>query len=194
MSEIGYRAKPLTTDFIRDLALTLRDGLGYREKAHIDVVSLLEFNLPMAMKSFIYDIQSVSRMGANHGLASPDHEFIAIREDVYENAIKGHGRDRFTIVHEVGHVALHTSDNLILQRTFRPPSNFSNPEWQADTFAAEFLMDHRMIRPEDDEVAIAKRFGVPICAGRRRLRFLKQTGILEIKRGPGVKPRPRSGT
>lgn len=123
-------------------------------------------------------------MGQNHGLASPDDDYIAIREDVYDGVVKGEGRDLFTVAHEVGHLVLHQRHNLVLRRSFSRPTKLCDPEWQANMFAAELLMDSRLIANDDDEYAICNRFGVSITASRHRLRTLAEMRMADIKSEP----------
>ena len=47
-----------------------------------------------------------------------------------------------------------------------------NPEWQADTFAAELLMPASMITEDDTVFTVARRFGVSYSAARIRLNKL----------------------
>lgn len=49
-------------------------------------------------------------MGAKHGETIPSENRIRIREDVYERACNGYGRDRLTMAHELGHLLLHRDD------------------------------------------------------------------------------------
>ena len=113
-------------------------------------------------------------MGNNLGLTDIKKKTITIREDVYENAYNGNGRDLFTIAHEVGHVLLHSEQNIqqlarTNKETIKP---YENPEWQADTFAAELLMPASMITEDDTVFTVARRFGVSYSAARIRLNKL----------------------
>lgn len=81
-------------------------------------------------------------MGGLHGLTDPKTGDMYIREDVYNGACQGKGRDRFTIGHEFAHLLLH--DNLVLGLA-RVDKNikveiYRDPEWQANVFAGEFLI------------------------------------------------------
>lgn len=175
MSEIRSQAVPRSIDAIRGMAATVRDAVGYRDTAKIDACHLVEFALPHILPSFVYDIKTVAKMGENEGLALPDKDYIAIREDVYEGARRGRGRDMFTVAHELGHLILHQSENLVLRKGLGAPAIFCQPEWQADTFAAEFLMDHRMITAADTPHTIARRFGVSMSCAQKRIRILTRT-------------------
>jgi len=178
MSDMKAVAIARSTTAIRVMAQAVRDAVGYRDIAKVKAEHLLEVALPTVMPNFVYDIKTPKGMGGADGYAAPDRDYIAIREDVYFRARNGSGMDLFTVGHELGHLVLHQSEHLLFRRGSQPPALFCQPEWQADTFAAEFLMDLRKIRREDDEHAIQRRFGVSITAARRRLRFLERTGLL----------------
>ena len=69
---------------------------------------------------------------------------IYFKESVIEKACKKrYQRSSFTIAHELGHYFLHYLNEdvklcRVLNDTVVPA--YKDPEWQADTFAAEFLM------------------------------------------------------
>lgn len=67
----------------------------------------------------------------------PSKKVIKIRQSVYEGAINGNGKDRFTLAHELGHAFLHRE--ICLYRSEEQPKPYENPEWQADEFAANLL-------------------------------------------------------
>lgn len=191
MSDIRSQAVPRSIDTIRWMALSVRDALGYHDVAQIRTTQMLEFALPKILPTFVYDVKTMAKMGENEGLASPDRDYIAIREDVWEGARGGRGRDAFTLAHELGHLILHQSENLLQRQGRGDPAIFCQPEWQADTFAAELLMDIRKITPSDTPHSISRRFGVSIACAKRRLHNLQRTGA-HITNEPGRKFRPSS--
>ena len=83
-----------------------------------------------------------------HGLTNPATKTIKIREDVYDRACEGHGRDRFTLAHELGHYLLHDDVTVGLARSGDGASvvTYCDPEWQANAFAGELLMPHDLIQ------------------------------------------------
>lgn len=189
MSSISSQAIDRNIEQISAIAMGAKELLGYGQTAQIPVEHLVEVALCKALPDFVYDIVSMAKMGENEGLASPDNDFIALREDVYERAKRGIGRDRFTVAHELGHLILHQSHDLVHRRGTGELKKISQPEWQADQFAAEFLMDRRLITEYDTERSIARRFGVSFAAGQRRLVQLRQTGFIKTN-GPKLSPRP----
>lgn len=111
---------------------------------------------------------------------------IQIEEDagfkIFLPSHTGRERDRFTIAHELGHYFLH----FLYQRSITP----NNPrclkarragtgtvEWQANCFAAAFLMPERQFRSVHSEFAgdiflVAERFGVSRAAATIRAETL----------------------
>ena len=69
---------------------------------------------------------------------------IYFKESVIEKASrKRYQRSSFTIAHELGHYFLHyLNEDVKLSRVSKDfvVPKYKDPEWQADTFAAEFLM------------------------------------------------------
>ena len=70
-----------------------------------------------------------------------------IRENVYERALEGSGRDRLTMAHELWHLLFHEKSNISYSRMDASEvPTYRNPEWQADAFAGELLMPHDLIQ------------------------------------------------
>ena len=68
---------------------------------------------------------------------------MRIRSDVYEGAVKGNPRDRFTLCHELGHYLLHQPGCVSYARGKVPA--YQDPEWQANTFAAELMAPRDLV-------------------------------------------------
>lgn len=75
---------------------------------------------------------------------------LHITKAIWKLAQQGHGRSRFIVAHEIGHVLLHDHTaqaflgNPELQNKFALREN--SAEWQADTFAAYFLLPDDVVR------------------------------------------------
>ena len=100
-------------------------------------------------------------MGNNHGLTDPKNGKIYIREDVYEGACNGVGRDRLTMAHELGHYLMHRDVATGLARVGDGEEipTYCDPEWQANAFAGEFLMGSEVIKNMSVR-EVAERCGV----------------------------------
>ncbi|MDU4728008.1 MULTISPECIES: ImmA/IrrE family metallo-endopeptidase [Clostridium] len=169
----NYIADPLSIKDIRMLTLKIREvlHLDTLDKKMFPIEEFLEFGMPTLEKDFHICILTKEEMGNIHGLACPNEKCIKIREDVYDRAISGCGRDRFTIAHEIGHYLLHNNSSVKLARLGENKTieAYRNPEWQADTFAAELLMPITLIESKDPN-RISKEFGVSITAATIRVK------------------------
>lgn len=90
-------------------------------------------------------------------------------------------RDRFTIAHELGHYVLHylwrrrSNPGLVRMRALRKDSQ--RVEWEANWFAAAFLMPEQLFRQRHEEVNgniedLAERFCVSKSAIETRIKNL----------------------
>lgn len=178
MSEIPYQAAPLSRRDLRSYAGAVRQHLGLAEVVKLPIIEVLEHRLPRVMSEFVYDFASKAMMGNTHGIASPDRKHILIREDVYEGASDGNGRDRFTIAHEIGHLLLHQKDNLVLRRGDGRPPTFCDPEWQADVFAAEFLASWKHAVGCSTPLDMANRFGLSMSSAKVQFSQLRKERLI----------------
>ena len=144
----SFIAEPLSRKRIRAFTKYIRDLCGLQKILYFPVVEFLENMLPELVEDFNFEILEFSEMGDKEGETIPSCNSINIREDVYEKAVNGDGRARFTILHEIGHLLLHDNDRVALCRTSDRSSvrTFENPEWQADVFAGELLMCKDLIK------------------------------------------------
>lgn len=155
---------PLCLGDLREKARRARIAFGQSEDGYIDIVKILE---SLADYGVTIEIIDSGVLGNKHGETFPAQPKILIREDVYHRACDGHGRDRLTIAHEIGHLFLHGPDKISLARVEKEYGvpTWCDPEWQANAFAGEFLAPFRFIKglsiPE-----IQMRYGVSEQAAR----------------------------
>lgn len=177
MSGACFVVPAMSRAAIRSVAHTVHDMLGPRE--YFPIIQVVELLFPKLCEGFELHIRSVSEMGNNHGLTIPQHNQIHLREDVYEGAINGLGRDRMTVAHEVGHFILHR--NVPLARALgdaRTIKAYCSSEWQANAFGGELLIDSRLVRTSMPADEVARRFGVSLNAAETQLRALKGEGLI----------------
>lgn len=162
----GVKVRRRSQEQIGKIAREFRELLKLNSP-FIDVIGLLESTLLEAGVTF--DIRHQDEMGDDEGLCKPDSSVIFIREDVYDAACEDDPRARFTIAHEIGHLLLHGGEPQ-LARSWKHNHHYeSDSEWQANTFAAEFLMPADMMMETHMSVQDIKRyFGVSWEAARIR--------------------------
>lgn len=165
-----YKAKPISRKIIRAYVKRLRTYIGLENELLFPILKLVEIIFPTVFPNYTFEVLPKEEMGDKHGETNPDEGWIHIREDVYEGACNGNGRDRFTIAHEAGHFLMHKTTSITLCRM--DPSKrlkpYENPEWQADAFAGELLAPSYLIAEMSPE-EVSKNAMVSISAARVQL-------------------------
>ena len=160
----GLMMPPLSLAQIREKAKAVRKIFGLADAGYVDVVKLFE-----SLPDYGVDVEvaPLHQMGNKHGQTFPTQPKILIREDVYERACTGFGRDRLTVAHEIGHLLLHGADNISLARVAKDceVATWCDPEWQANAFAGELLAPFRFIKGLSI-AEIQRRYGVSESAAR----------------------------
>ena len=167
-----YKAEPLSNDIIIDLTQQLRKILGCEPNTPLDIVAILEHAMPQLFKDFDFSIREASEMRVDtHAYTDPQTNQIVIRDDIYERARHGEGRDRFTIAHEIGHYILHNTNMIALTRVYPNESvkPYEDIEWQADAFAGELLCPSCAIR-NMEILDISLTYGVSVKAATAQKR------------------------
>jgi Zn-dependent peptidase ImmA (M78 family)/transcriptional regulator with XRE-family HTH domain len=138
----GIIVPALSTDTIRDFAEKVRSAFVEDEQVDFPIMDVIEFRLGMVFDKFFLDVRDKESMGEDEGRVIGGTNGLALREDVYEGAWLGHGRDRFTACHELAHFLMHRT--VTMARTREDTDKiFCDSEWQADTFAGTLLMSPR---------------------------------------------------
>ena len=161
-------ADPISRKDIRMMANRIRIIERSYGNLYFDIVHFLEVTLPKIDPSFTFSVKPRSEMGECHGLTYPDRNEIQIREDVYERACNGSGRDRLTMAHELFHLLYHCKENISYARSDNIEI-YRDPEWQADAFGGELLIPYDLIvGMTPQQVAIECR--VSLAAAKCQLR------------------------
>lgn len=110
---------------------------------------------------------------------------VKTRNSMNLRAINGVGRDRFTIAHEIGHAVLHdgvAKARMPGQKGTKSSiglKSFESAEWQANTFAAAFLIDRNIAETLNSPEEIAEAFLVSL-----ELAKIEFNDILEERNRP----------
>lgn len=163
----------MSTEDIRQIVKKVREKCGLIGRMNVPVCFLFEFILNKIFQEFEWEIIPDEKM-PEEGKTFPGMNKIEIRESVYKAACAGDGRARFTIMHEIGHFILHKPDRVALCRLASEEKlkAFEDPEWQANTFAAEFLMDLDLIQGMGYK-EISESCGVTYGAAKTRIGKLR---------------------
>ena len=156
-----YIVEPQTRNELRTLANLFREKLGLKDCIQFPIVEILDF-MSIKFDDFNYEIVSDAEFPESiHGDTDILTHKIRIKESVYEGAIKGNGRDRMTIAHEIGHYFLLCFCGFHFQRNFSNATApaYMSPEWQAKCFAAELLISFHLVQ-NMTKSEIAKKCGV----------------------------------
>ncbi len=150
-------ARPTSRIKLRAYAKKIRELTKTPEDEPFPVVPFLE--IVLGAWNYEMDIVPDEDMKTTYAETIPSLKIFRIRESVYDNAIEGSPRDRFTIAHEIGHLFLHDDVSVSFARNEKSIPAYKDPEWQANTFAAELLVPLSHIRGLTIE-EIAKKYSV----------------------------------
>lgn len=137
----GIPVKPASRQMIWTLVHKIRRALNVANELYFDIIWFVENIMPQIFTDFTFAVLPNEELGNQHGKAIPDENTIYIREDVYEGACTGNGRDRLTIAHEVGHFLMHGNASIEYCRIApgeKLPA-YRDADWQADVFGGELL-------------------------------------------------------
>jgi len=158
---LNIRATALSRVSIRELTTEVRKICGLQEQLYFPIVEFIEWVLGDPNNDFDYEIVPISEMKDTYGTTNTASNIMRIREDVYEGAVKGNARDRFTLCHELGHFLLHQPKLISYARGNVPV--YCQPEWQANTFAAELMAPYHLVKNMSAN-EIAQKCGMSLTA------------------------------
>lgn len=188
---MGYvHAKPLKIVEIRSITQDIRRFLKLSDNERINAPKLLDA-LCVLWEDYGFqymvlpDDDPVFEKG-EEAKTDISSGMIFIKESVMREACRHkYKRAPFTICHEIGHFVLHRmlgGVSLARSTSERKPRTFEDPEWQADTFASEFLMPASVAKDMSAE-QIRKTYCVSrACAEYRREKLGGDYIVEEIKK------------
>lgn len=163
MSGVSLDVPGRSTAQIGEIAAQVRGSFRWVAD-RFPIVQVLEFGIPTLWPDYTFEVFEVAEMPGEHGLTYPDEKRVVIRQDVYEGALAGNGRDRFTCAHELGHLLMHA--NLGFARHVRRGDvpAYRDSEWQANTFAGALLIPKEAVSRGETPHSVSERFGVSLDA------------------------------
>ncbi len=175
-TESKYAAAPLSRNDIAYNALQLRKLVGLEDIVNFDIVRFIENILPELHPNFLFEIAESYKLRGKYAETIPSYHdgpaIIRVREDVYVNAASGDPRSRFTLTHELGHLLFHTPKHMKLCRLETNLPAYMDPEWQANTFAGEFLV-MRHLACGMSPFEIADKFNVSYSVAEIQAKYCK---------------------
>ncbi len=173
-------ARPMKRADLFAHANKVREIFGLASVPLLPIVELTEIGLTNALPGFGIDIVEVDDLTKSiYAEYLPDHKLLRIREDVYERAIRGVPRDRFTLAHEFAHAVLHTDTRLHRQHVSSRPVAYCCPEWQANTFAGELLVPFNLYNQIGDPADACTVFGVSSVVIDKQVKAWTREGLLK---------------
>lgn len=169
-----YVANPLSKNKIRNYANFMRFMFGYSEHEPLNVINIIEHNMFELDEDFVFDIvcDDDPMIVGKEGLSIPGKSKIIFPESVYHKMLKGDGRCNFTACHEIFHYFFHSGISFARDLSEIKPPIYQDPEWQANTFAREFLVPLEALTLEDNPFEIADRYGCSIQVASIQLQQL----------------------
>lgn len=143
---MDYKVAPLSREKICFMAEQMRQILGHSDIVQLPIVDIMEKVLDKIIPEFNWHIVHYREMPDKHAETIPEECLIRIREDIYEGACNGLGRDRMTIAHEIAHILLHSDQRPSFARAFKDYElpGYCSAEWQAKAFAGELLVPRKL--------------------------------------------------
>ena len=127
---MNVAAEALSRSKIRKLVREFRKAIGCEKMEYFPIVQFIEWILANPESGMDFEIVDPGEMQDTYGTTNTEKNVMRIRSDVYEGAVKGRPRDRFTLCHELGHYILHMMLWSMRWRADRSPK----PERQRSIF------------------------------------------------------------
>ena len=171
-------ARPRSARDIAAAANNARSIFGYADSLVPDLVAILEFDLENVLPGYQFHVEEnvLSEDGkpvyAQTQFSPPSITFSAAS---YAALVKSEPHARFTAAHELAHALLHWGDKS-LNRAPNAISKLINKamsaEWQANEFAANFLVPEHIARCYTDPYELAQLTMVSVRVAQIRLTSL----------------------
>lgn len=167
---------PRSRKEIREIAESVREMIRWTQPC-FPIVEFMEAYHQIEPE-FVFDIRECKEMADNHGITYPDEKIMLIREDIYDRACAGQGRDRLTIAHEFGHLFLHSGLGFARKESKTNIPSYCNSEWQANCFGGELLISAEHIHLCESPLDASELFGVSLEAADYQWVKFGQEGLV----------------
>lgn len=179
----GFPVPGLSGGAIRASALRARAVLGLPE-GRLDIPRALDLLSEFGIDYDVCDSECSPIPPGVEACFVPETRTLYIRDTVYSEMNIGIGRAVFTFGHEIGHVVLahkRAFNREGSQKSMSTVPIYCKSEWQANKFAAEFIMPIDQIQRHQlfSATAIQAFFGVSAEAARNRESDLRKSGELK---------------
>lgn len=174
----GFRVAPSSVDVIRKTVENLNKLLEIdNDVKKLDIGIFLDELTEYGITYDILDADEMPHAGVE-ACCNPQTLEICIRNDVYIDACFNDPRARFTVLHEFGHLILGHQRTINRETPNLELKTYEDSEWQADQFAAEFLMPYQVIKELNLNSVnlIMTHFNVSQPAAYRRINQLSKRG------------------
>jgi Zn-dependent peptidase ImmA (M78 family) len=166
---MSYIANAISRKNLRELAESIRKTIGFENKPHFPIVEFMEWAMPDLFPGFRLEVVDDAELWGKEGETRPHENLIILPNTVYNEAVEGRGRARFSVAHEVSHYILIDEGSIALARTNIAIPKYQQPEWQANALASEILIVPRLSVGMTAET-IADVFGVSFQAAEIHLK------------------------
>ncbi|WP_132976821.1 ImmA/IrrE family metallo-endopeptidase [Thiobaca trueperi] len=165
---------------LRQIACELEGRIT--DRPFFDIVHFLDVTLAKYSNDYMLEFLTVNEMQSLHGdahaMAFPADQLIQVREDIWKRAEAGHGRDRLTLAHELGHLFLHGKPGYARKMADSSVKPYRQSEWQSDAFGGELLVAAHFIQQCKSVRDVARLFGVSDTAAAAQWRAFQKDGLV----------------
>lgn len=178
---------------IERLAGEIRAGLGMKPGDRVAMGPILDLYLDEIVPDAYLAIEEDRQMGGAEGRTDWLKPVITLSASTHAKLQRNDARARMTAAHELGHLLMHTRQPVFHYRS-KSYDRGVDPEWQADVFAAAFLMPRAaFVKMKTVRQAMAA-FGVSRSAALVRARNLQIQIIDDLARRSMTKKREHGMT
>lgn len=164
----------LSRQDIEERALAWREALGVSSTWAPDLAAILERTLPSLWSDFSLVVRPDNEMVGVEGYTTFTPPTIALPDTGYRDLVGQRHRARWTGAHELGHLFLHEATTK--HRDTTPEASkiidraYNSAEWQANSFAAAFLMPEHVVSGFSSVEELSRNCVVSLDAASRRFK------------------------